>query len=110
MKIHKTAHILGKRQPWRASNGSLRHLRSYSNRANIFAMTGGVYWNNSTYQPNRPNNIVIKIHSSYTWKHPVPESVPTSTELWLTRDDAASLAAILLASINDLDQERGKAS
>jgi hypothetical protein len=108
MKIHKTAHILGKRKAWTNTAGQLRHLRSYTNRANIFAMTGGVYWNTNVYQPNRPSNIVIRLHSALTWKHPAPELVSASTELWLTRDDAASLAAILLASINDLDQERGR--
>lgn len=108
--MHLSAHLLGKRQKWQASNGRTYHLRSGTNRATTFAMTSAVKWNSSAYNPTFPNLIVLKFHSSQSWKRPHPETVGASTELLLTREDASSLLALLMAAITDFDQEKGKVS
>ena len=106
--MHLSAHLLGKRQKWTAINGRTYHTRSATNRANIFAMTSAVKWNGSSYSPTYPSLIVLKFHSSLTWRSPHPEASGASTELHLTREDASSVLALLMAAITDFDQEKGK--
>jgi len=108
--MHLSANLLGKRQKWIGSNGRTLHARSTTNRATIFTMTSAVNWNSSAYNPNYPHRIVLKFHSALTWRHPNPANVSASTELSLTRDDASSLLALLMAAITDFDQEKGKVS
>ncbi len=108
MNTQLSAHLLGKRQKWLASNGRMFHMRSQTNRALIFSMTSAIKWNGSSYNPNYPNLITLKFHSALTWKHPNPADVFASTELHLTREDASSLLALMMAAITDFDQEKGK--
>jgi hypothetical protein len=108
--IHKSAHLMGKRQKWTGSNGHTYHLRSHTNAATVYAMTSAINWNGSAYSPNYPDTINLKFHSSQTWRSSKPSEVRASNELHLTREDASSLLALLMAAITDFDQEKGKPS
>ena len=108
--IHTTIHKLAKPIKWRTPGGATRTSRSWSSRASIFAITAGVDWVRYPSLPDFPSLIFLKLHSSRTWKYRDPSQIRASTEIRLTRNDASALAAVLLAAVNDYDQEKGKPS
>lgn len=69
-------------------------------------MTAGLVWRKA-WNPG-PTMVEIKLHSVMTRHARNPVDTYASTQLTLTRQDATTLAAVLLAAVNDMDAERGK--